>query len=249
MNDRWEEHKEAEVRQAFEGSERYCAFITEHRSVVSRIRWVVDPDLPEGIRARSTQLVNVTDGSAIEVIRLARIPPEVEDEYMVVHEVMHHLVNAEGFKGLGVFVRDHSPQERALESIASAITTMLHDPLVHDRLATVGYGEEVANEYDVEVTRERRILDNKTDPPDPFSRLHWGANYASKALDFRARHRPSDKDEFRRWFRRQFPEAAAVGERLLRIVDSYDVKRPNGVESALARIVHHFKLGHLMFVL
>jgi hypothetical protein len=61
-----------------------------------------------------------------QIIILKRIPAILEDAMHVAHELEHFVLEAEGFPNTGATTR--------FQAISSALNSMVHDPLVNQRL-------------------------------------------------------------------------------------------------------------------
>lgn len=238
----WREYPEESVVGPLRASPRFLAFMEKERAALGPIHWVVDPTLEVGIHARSSRIQAPRGDlrSAQRVIRLRRIPPRQEDEFDVVHELAHFVLDAQQFPMVG-----SSSQH---ESTASAINGFLHDPLVHRYLRSYGYGDGLTQEHAEEISESMAQLRDATPPTHAVDRAKWAVNYAGKVLDHVEAFGSRDGDEFAQWFATRFPELAREGETVYALIEEFGFDTPDKMREIMRRVVREFHLDAYVVV-
>jgi hypothetical protein len=138
----------------------------ERRKIDKPLHWALDPDLPEGIRARHT----IFPGGEQRAIRLRRVPAWLKDACVIAHEIGHSILDVECFPFVGFGRRD-------FEYLASVLGSMLQDPVINRKL--VAYGFNVQEQYDLEISKSIQDLDGISPPSDHLGKVWWIFNYVS----------------------------------------------------------------------
>ncbi len=100
---------------------------SKRMNIRKRIYWAFDLSIPYGINAAITRYE-----TGERVIRLRRIPAELEDAFTVAHELEHLVLDEEGF------ITTFSKEEK-YETLSFTLNDILLDPLVNDRLEAYGF--------------------------------------------------------------------------------------------------------------
>lgn len=218
-----------------EESQRFADFYTAERPKIgTRVYWAKDEKLPEGIWGRSSWL---DTGEA--VVRQASIPVPVDRDYAVAHELEHLVLGAEGFPLTG--------SARKNEDISSALNSMLHDPLVHERLEAYAFRDDIASEYEDDSSEARRQLKNLAGPVNRTQSIRWALNYAGNLFDWRQLNgTESDPSEFQKWFSARFPAIASDAQDLVAMVDRIGYDTPERMRVALLAILERYTLRDLV---
>ena len=218
-----------------EESQRFADFYTAERPKIrTLVYWAKDDKLPEGIWGRSSWL---STGEA--VVRLANIPASVDQDYNVAHELEHLVLGAEGFPMTG-----SAPEH---ESISSAVNSILHDPLVHERLEVHGYRDDVSSEYENESSESRRQLKNLREPANRTQSIHWTLNYAANLIDGRQLSgTEANPSEFQEWFSARYPDIARDAQDLIAMVDRIGYETPERMRVALLAILERYSLRDII---
>lgn len=209
-------------------------FETEFPKLTKPVRWVRDMSLPEGINGRSTR------GDEEDLIRLRVVP--AEDPTLVAHELAHLVLTAEGFPATGGAV----PSPGVLvpydfESLSAALNSMLHHPLVHDRL--LSYGFDVSGTFEKEAEESKRQLRRESgEPSDQFKRVHWAINYAQQVLTWDSLGQNQEPHSYLNWFDQRFPRVAQEGKNLVRVARRQGFDTPSKQQTLFAIIIRRFKL-------
>ena len=80
-----------------------------------------DSSLPKGIDCQKTTYL-----SGKRVILLRRVPAILEDAVSIAHELQHFILEDKGFPSVG-YTKQY---ERQYRNLASALNSMIYDPLV-----------------------------------------------------------------------------------------------------------------------
>jgi hypothetical protein len=119
---------------------------------------------------------------------------------------------------------------------------MVHDPIVHRYLRRHGYDTQLEQEYRDEVIKSRGQLKQAGEPTNAIERVHWAANYASKAIEHVELYGRRGDDEFLEWFGKRFPNTAHMGEEMYALVEQVGFDTPESMGLLLATIVQRFAL-------
>lgn len=210
----WPEYPEKDViNEVLHSSKDFKTFYETERSKITQpVFWVKDDSLPEGINYRYSQLKTGED-----VIRLRRVPAVSEDAIKIAHELTHIVIGTEGFPIL-------SPVRPEYENLSSAIHSMVDDLLVNSRLRE--YGFDIESDYRKEMEKTKRQLANAPKPSGRYGKILWIVNYASHLLDWLLISGGKDRSEFEVWFDSKYPDIAARGKRLFKLVNKIGFDTP-----------------------
>lgn len=207
----------------------------ERRKIVKPIFWVQESSLPRGIDYRTTRLET---GELF--IRLKRVPAIIEDAVSIAHELQHFILDTENFPLVGF----ENPQ---FETISSALSSMVHDPLVDSRLKI--YGFDLWKKYQKEVRDTiRQFRGGKIYPKDDLARKIWIFNYVSKILDWELvcnMSRGSD-NEYQLLFNNLYPDIAKEGQKLLKLVNNIGYDTPEKQTALFKEIIQIYNLETIL---
>ncbi len=206
----------------------------ERRKITRPVFWAKDVTLPDGIDYRSTRL-----DTGEQIIRLRRIPASVQDAQNMAHELEHFVMDFEGYPCMG----STDPHE----NLASSLNSMLHDPLVNQRLKAHGFS--LTSEYEQELRDTIRQLDSEaTVPTGRYVRIRWIFNYVSKLIDYEVAYgvRPDDKEEFRSYFDKKYPDVVRDSQQLLGNIRQIGYDTPEKLRKLLLEIRHQFSLENML---
>lgn len=132
------------IGELLRSSKEFLTFYQRERGkIAGTVIWAQDLSLPKGIDYRSTRLP-----TGAQVIRLRRVPASLEDTMKIAHELQHLVLDTEGFPLTG------APPE--FETVSSTLNSMVHDPLVDQRLKA--YGFDLWHDYQSELMETFRQL-------------------------------------------------------------------------------------------
>jgi len=173
----------------------------------------LDSSLPSGISARARE---VYDGDMLvdRVILMRPALPVNVAEIMAAEEIMHFVLYAEGYPS--------AIAKKPWNEIAGAFTSMMLDPMIHQRLSQYGFDMSMIEER--EFQRLMKEID-EIDDESSFSgigRTHVIIIYASTCLEF-----PLElKQQFRDVFNTRFPSIAREGNTIVDLVESSGYETP-----------------------
>ena len=207
---------------------------SERKKIISPIQWVKDSSMPEGIDFRATRLSN---GKCF--IRLRRIPVDLEDAIKIAHELEHFVLDAKGFHSIGA--------TDGLENLASAISSMVSDLLVNEKLAEFGFG--LQEDYENEAAEGMRQLEQIEHPPSTWDgKLLWIVNYVSKLLDWEFVSGSNSESDFQSWFDNKYPDIAKSGKKLRSIVKRIGYDTPEKQIRLFREVIQKYNLESLLII-
>ena len=236
----WPDFPEDEViGELLKSSERFQAFYHSERPKAGEIHWVLDTNLPEGIRCRNTK-ARFGGPEMLTVIRLRRIPVPPENALWIAHEIEHSVLSCEGFPSVG-------SQYRKYETLSSSLGSMLHDPIVDSRLQS--YGFDLQKDYEAELASEADQLRRYSMPPaDHLERLRWIFNYVKNALYWELLITDEERNKFQAWFDERYPDIASRGKKLLSRVKRMGFDTPEKQTRLFQEIIRSYKLRDFLVV-
>jgi len=220
------------LTELLERSPEFLAFYQAERpKIPGHLQWAQDSSLPQGIDYRYTCLPGV------KLIRLRRVPAVLADATKIAHELEHAVLDTDGFPSTGYAHGKH-------EDLSSALTSMLHDPLVNARLRA--YGFNLPADYEREVRKSKRSLASHIQSPThPSDRVRWTINCVGQVLEWRvAYHKTSaEQPEFHRWFNTRYPDLAPDTQDLLSLVDALGFDTPEKQAALFTQIITRYNLS------
>lgn len=223
------------LKDLLEQSEEFRAYYQGQRQKISRgLYWALDPTLPQGIDYRSSRYL--WNGKQIQVIRLRTVPATVEDAFKIAHELEHFVLELDGFP-----LVSSSPK---FENLASALNSMVHDPIVNSRLKK--YGFDPRSDYLTEAREDQvQLTSLMRSPDDRIGRLRWMFSYVGKIIDWELVRNSSEKEqksEFQILFDAKFPIVARRGQKLLRMVKRIGFDTPGKQTKLFEQIIRKYRL-------
>ena len=199
-----------------------------------RLRLVQDRDLPRGVDFRSTRA-----SGGVASIRLRRYPPVPRNCTRIAHELAHFVLDARRYPGLGW-------RERGTESLASAISSMLHDPLVLAML--LEHGLDPSSDFRREIRETKRALGGiRKSPKDKLGRLHWAVNRYGLELEAGVLVEAVEavNAEFVDWYDARYPDMIGDIAHVRQLVSEFGFETPEDTQHTLERIVEAYDLQGL----
>jgi len=178
---------------------------------------VHDPNLPFGVRARTTRV----NGASYLRLRTPVCP--LEHATLIAHELGHLLQDEQGFPTVGG-LNDHPA--------AAALNSALHDPLIDATL--YDYGFDLAADRIAKISENKRQLERIPHAPvDAAGKAHWTANCLGHVL---AQHVLGDDPvsaDFLDWFSARYPDIEDEARRVASKVISIGFDTPEKMFLAL----------------
>lgn len=214
-------------------------YMAERIQIAGTINWVQDLSLPKGIDYRKT-----TYSSGKRFIYLRRIPAPLEDAVSIAHELQHFILEDKGFPSVGCAKRQY---ERQYKNLASALNSMVHDPLVDIQLQT--YDFDLYEKYEKEISK-RNLQEYPKSPPEHIGRVLWAINYASNVVDWELVRAEGDKDvsELQSLYDERFPDIAEMGQELLALVRRIGYDTPEKEHELFKEVIQKYKLSGYLII-
>lgn len=218
----------------------FKAFYDAERSKIKfPLVWVHNNSLSRGITA--AHQTEYAEGKILQhSIHLRTIPATKEDAVNIAHELVHAILDEEGFPGL--IALDSTYRE-----FAASLNSALHDPIVDARLAA--YDFDIAEKYKREFTCDRGQLRSAILPHVRSDKLKWVANYLGKRLDIKFLSDYGVDDEgFLAWFHEKFPSISEESDRLMSKIESISFDTPGKMAQTLKAIVDDCGLSRMVLL-
>lgn len=219
---------------------QFAAYYAETRRFLPPALWFVREELPAGINASVSTWDCKSDGYIYHVMRLRRLPCEVADAPILAHEYDHLRLESEGYPGVASI--------HAVDTLASALGSLLQDPLICTHLAPFGFDLCPAMDSD-----ESAYIQAIAQLPDTAfrrdDRILWTLNYIGIALEREAITGSAKPGPFARAFDARFPGIARQARKLLATVRSMGYATPAQQDRALIYLVKHFGLQNRVTLL
>lgn len=221
-------------------SEPFQRYYSETRRHLPPAIWFTREDLPAGINASVTTWDCQSDGYIYHVMRLRRLPCQPADALTVAHEYDHLRLEAEGYPSVASI--------HAVDTLASALGSLLQDPLICAQLAPFGFDLCEAMDSD-----ESAYIEAIMQLPDTAfrrdDRILWTLNYIGIALEREAVTGSVKPGPFARAFDARFPGIARQARKLLSTVHSMGYATPAQQDRTLLYLVKHFGLQNRVTLL
>jgi len=219
-------------------SDRFKKFYEiERPKIIKPITWTHDPNLPDGVNYRCTRSHN-----GEQIIRLKHVPISINEDMEIAHELLHLIVDAEGFPNVGY-------TDQRFENLGASISSMVHDVLVDARLAA--YGLDMAQKYKKEIIDSRRQLNKISNAPtDRLGQLLWIFNYTSKLLDYEVaiKYAGPFEDDFQPWFEEKYPSIAQESHKLVETVNIIGFNTPSKMTALFSSILILFSVNQVLSI-
>jgi hypothetical protein len=213
------------------GSGPFRAFYAAERPrIAAPIVWTDKLLMAPGIVAQVIRLPE----SGGQLIYLRRVPAAPADALAVAHELMHLVLDAEGFP----FVAARSERQ----PLAALLNSLVHDPLIDARLRQYGFdiGRKVRKEIRAALAELPRAV------PGSASRLIWVLNYAGQSLAGNVAAPDSAREQaevFAGWFGAHHPSIAAEGDELLAEVERFGCDTPERMRAFFDWFARRYQLA------
>lgn len=205
---------------------------SERPKIVGDIYWTNSVPMPPGLEVQAIRLPT----TKLQVIYLRQIPAAPQGALAVAHELMHLVLDAEGFP----FVTSAS-QNQALAALLNSVS---QDALIDARLRK--YGFPIAKKVEREIRGALASLGHAAPPLDPLGRLMWALTYAGHVLECGAASSGGVDEQlepFRRWFHSHHPSITADGDAILAVMRRLDFTTPDGMHAFFAWITRRYRLS------
>lgn len=198
---------------------------SERRKISKPIYWGEDPTLKDGITGRSSR-----GQRGYKLMHLARAPAHISEAVDVAHELLHFVLDAEGFP----LAISSSPE---LYNVATVLSSLPSDQLIDQRL--IGFGFDVYEKYRLERASTIAQLANRPYPPSArLENLEWKIKYAGHVIDWEHFCKQHEAvDEFQSMFDEKYPEVASAGKELVAIIRENDYETPGNMALLFKRTV------------
>lgn len=209
---------------------------SERPKIKLPLAWIRE-SLPDGIRARTTTVTASDTDQPFHVIRVREVPIPLDDAALIAEEIEHCVCDEEGFPGV-------EPIYPEFENLASSLTTLLADPIAHERLKSFGF--DLRENLKREIAENRRQLESAIEPTERGNLFFWTSNYASYLLE--GDTSLYEFTEFRDWFDLQFPNVARKAGQLLIMITRRGYRTPDKQFILYREIVEKYNLGSVLKV-
>jgi hypothetical protein len=203
----------------------------ERRKITGEISWTNTLPMPAGLEAQAIRLPT----SSVQVIYLRHIPAAPQEALAVAHELMHLVLDAEGFP----FVASASQYQ----ALAALLNSLGQDSLIDARLRQYGY--DIAKKVQKEIKAALARLVRAEPPRDHVGRMMWVLNYAGQVLECSAATSESTGEQdaaFKRWFQTYHPTIAADGDKIIAEMRGLGFHTPDGMRVSFAWIIQRYQL-------
>jgi len=203
---------------------------TERGKIKKSVYWSSGEPLPPGIdRMRESSTTE-------HRIFLRPIPASPEDAIGVAHELVHLIMDDEGFP---VVVY----QDLKFRNICATINSMLHDPIVNARLRDHGF--DILEHYESQKKEMVSYLKmNQDSLSDTSTRTGWVFNFASILLEREValRGQSKAKDSLPAWLEAEHPDISKEMQDLINLVSRIGYDTPEKQHRLYDVIIQRYRL-------
>jgi hypothetical protein len=221
------------LRGLLEQSRLFHAFYgAERPKIAADIHWTNKILMPQGIDVQAIRLPD----SALRAIYLRRIPAAPPDALAIAHELLHLVLDAEGFPFI-VARSEHQP-------LAALINSAVQDPLIDARLLRHGFN--IGKKIQKDIKAALASLHQAEPPRDRVARAMWVLNYAGQLLECEAAAVDGANEHveaFTGWFSMRHPAIAAEGEELVADLRHAGYDTPELMRASFERIAQRYGLA------
>ena len=211
-------------------------YSAERPKIQGEIHWIEDPSLPRGIKYRNTTY-KIREGEEIRLIRSPlQFPIRSTDDMIIAHELMHIIIEREGFLSVGF-------RDQRFESLASSLSSMVNDLVVDKRLKL--YDFDLKRNTKKETRENYRNLRNKTSPSEMIDKLLWAFNYEGNVLNWYMVYEdePNKENHFKLWFDQEYSDIAQIGSEIDEIVARNGYETPEKTKALFQEIISQYDLN------
>lgn len=218
-------------------------YTTERVKLKKNIIWVCQSDspreklLPDGINGKS----QIENDTGICIIVLRKIPSDIQDAFVVAHELGHLILGHCGYPKL-VSIKSY-------EDIQGILSSMIEDLLVDSKLYEFGFN--VKKHYIIEFDRSQKQISDvlkqrpisEVSPKTHHDVVKFTLNYASQILAYNLFFRSDDvKPDFFTFFDKEFPQIAEDAKSLVTTIESMGYANPESTGQLYQIILEKFYL-------
>jgi hypothetical protein len=197
------------------------------------ISWRQKNTLPECAGRSEYNLTN-SEGT----IYLPRIPATKDNAVSAAHELMHFVLDMEGFP----FVS--SPQLN--DPISPAMSDLLTDPVINQRLAP--YEFDLKANYECLTGNAMDNLSRVENPPDRIARIQWVIQTVGLILEYEVITGHTRVGPYQTWFSRRYPNIGKEVAKRVEMIRGMGWNTPKKQVSVLLRLIKLYNLSHYGFV-
>lgn len=203
---------------------------SERNKIKFPITWLKDEAIPRGISGRNSY--NGKKG----FMRLRNIPCKPEEDTLIAHELQHLLIYQEGFTAT-------IPKEKKYENFSGVLTSMLHDPIVNEKLKRFEF--DLKKNYEDEDENSIDQLKENPTPKSELSKYQWIFQYVGRVLEWKVVYGSLNLNEnkFFSLFHKKYPEITQRGKELLEIIEEKGFNTPEKMRELLKFIITKFGLN------
>jgi hypothetical protein len=211
----------------------------ERMRIHGKVIWSVGTTLPQGVLGATDRVQ-----SRMWRIRLRAVPVRQEDAFNVAHELMHAVLDCEGFPDLVIDerLRPSMNERQTLHRIGAPLCSMLLDPVANERLRS--YGFDLWLPYVRETEFSICQIKTSGSPPNRLTELAWIINCASNLIDWRLSRPPTAKEpsEFQKWFDPLYPRIAVEARQVVDLVAARGYETPQTMVVLLRELISAWRL-------
>lgn len=225
-------------------------FYEIERDTIGNVHWIksnkdIESELgfPRGLKGR---MYFSKDNTGIKkLIVLEQIPPTLNDEFIVAHEMCHILIINKGFPGISPRLSSGLGNDEKIERInlASSMNTMIHDPLCNSFLKR--YGISYGNLYRDYVIN---FVKNWRNAEEPVPNTYLGHTLVFKYVlsNLHDASIISDNEcleKYNKFFENKFPYIAEEGNFVLDLIKIWGYYTPKKLSYLYQEILDAMKLN------
>ena len=238
------------VHQLIAHSPAFKKYYEAERESIGEILWIKsskDVELILGFQnGQKGKMYHLTGKTGLnKLIVLEQIPPSLNDEFIIAHEMGHILIFNKKFPGISPHLPKNIENDEKNERIhlASSMTTMIHDPLCNSLLKT--YGISYGNMYQDYILD---MLKNWRNIEEPVSNTYLAHimvfGYVLTNLhDATIISESAYLEKYNKFFDNKFPNIAEEGKYVLDLIEIYGYDTPENLTLLYRDIINSMELN------
>ncbi len=238
------------VKQLISSSPAFKDFYDTERESIGKIYWIKSNEDVESIlgyrRGQRGKMYYLTGKTGLnKLIVLDQIPPSLDDEFVVAHEMGHFLFLNKNFPGIGPHLPNgiENDEKNKRMRLASSMSTMIHDPLCNSLLNKYGisYGN-MYRDYILSVLENWRNVEEPA--PNTYSAHTSVFEYVLSNLhDTTIISERDCLEKYNKFFESKFPNITEDGKFILDLIKINGYDTPEKLTFLYQDIINSMELG------
>lgn len=237
------------VKQLISSSSAFKDFYETERESIGEIHWIKSNKDVESIlgfrKGQKGKMYYLTGKTGLKkLIVLDQIPPSLDDEFIIAHEMGHFLIFNKYFPGVGPYLPNGLENNEKNERIrlASSMSTMIHDPLCNSLLKK--YGISYGNMYRDHILSVLNWKNVEEPAPNTYSAHTFVFEYVLSNLhDAMIISERDCLEKYNKFFESKFPSITEEGKFILDLIEIYGYDTPEKLTFLYQDIINSMELG------